>query len=174
MLVSGVQQSDSVIHIHISILFQILFPYRLSQIIEQRSLCYTVLSAHCVMLCNLMDCSLPGSTVHGILQARILEWVATSPLGDLPDPGIKTTSPASPALAGGYFTTKPRGKPHATQQALVNYQYQFHIQQCVYIHFKVLIYSSPCLSPLKTVLEVCLEQRSFVSFFQIPHIIDTI
>jgi len=30
----------------------------------------------CLTLCDLMDCSLPGSSVHGILQARILEWVA--------------------------------------------------------------------------------------------------
>ena len=42
VLVSGVQQSDSVIHIHVSILFQILFPPRLLQNIEQCSLCYTV------------------------------------------------------------------------------------------------------------------------------------
>ena len=33
---------------------------------------------HCVQLCDPMDCSLPGSSVHGILQARILEWVAIS------------------------------------------------------------------------------------------------
>ena len=42
VLVSGVQQSDSVIHIHVSILFQILFPVRLLQNIEKSSLCYTV------------------------------------------------------------------------------------------------------------------------------------
>ena len=36
-------------------------------------------------LCDPMDCSLPGSSVHGIFQARILEWVAISYLGDLPD-----------------------------------------------------------------------------------------
>ena len=48
-----------------------------------------------------MDYSLPGSSVHGILQARILEWVAI-PLGDLPDSGIKLASPAS---ADGLFTT---------------------------------------------------------------------
>ena len=30
----------------------------------------------CLALCDPMDCSLPGSSVHGILQARILEWVA--------------------------------------------------------------------------------------------------
>ena len=44
--------------------------------------------------CNPMDCSLPGSSVHGILQARILEWVAISFPGDLPDPGIEVRSPA--------------------------------------------------------------------------------
>ena len=42
VLVSGVQQSDSVIHVHVSILFQILFPIRLLHNIEQSSLCYTL------------------------------------------------------------------------------------------------------------------------------------
>ena len=32
----------------------------------------------CLTLCNPMDCSLPGSFIHGIFQARILEWVAIS------------------------------------------------------------------------------------------------
>ena len=36
-----------------------------------------------------MDCSLPGSSVRGISQARILEWVACPPPGDLPNPGMK-------------------------------------------------------------------------------------
>ena len=38
----------------------------------------SVRSLSCVQLCDPMDCSLPGSSVHGILQARILEWVAIS------------------------------------------------------------------------------------------------
>ena len=42
---------------------------------------------------------------HGILQARILEWVAFSPPGDLPIPGIEPESLISPVLAGGFFTT---------------------------------------------------------------------
>ena len=46
-----------------------------------------------------MDCSPPGSSVHEILQARILEWVAMPPPGDLPDPGIKPISFMSLALA---------------------------------------------------------------------------
>ena len=45
-------------------------------------------------LCDPTDCSPPGSSVHGILRARILEWVAFPSPGDLPDPGIKPTSPA--------------------------------------------------------------------------------
>jgi len=56
--------------------------------------------------CDPMDCSLTASSVHGIPQARTLEWVARSSLGDLPDPGIKPTSPAlqadsSPSEPGG-------------------------------------------------------------------------
>ena len=44
-----------------------------------------------------MDCSPPGSSVHGILQARILEWV-TMPSSCDPDPGIEPVSPAGPSL----------------------------------------------------------------------------
>ena len=42
VIVSGVEQSDSVIHMHVSILFQVLFPFRLLHNIEQSSLCYIV------------------------------------------------------------------------------------------------------------------------------------
>ena len=52
-----------------------------------------------------MDCSPPGPSVHGTLQARILEWVAMPSSRDLPDPGIKAASLSSPALAGRFFTT---------------------------------------------------------------------
>jgi len=59
-----------------------------------------------------MDCSLPGSFVHGILKARILDWVAmpSSP-GDLPNPRIKRASFMSPALASRFFTLAPSWKP---------------------------------------------------------------
>ena len=56
----------------------------------------------CPTLCNPMDCSPQGSSVHGILEAKILECLPCSPSVDLSDPGIK---PSSPALAGGFFTT---------------------------------------------------------------------
>ena len=53
-----------------------------------------------------MDCSPQGSSVHGILQASILEWVAFPSPGDLPDPSIE---PTSLALAGRFFTAEPPG-----------------------------------------------------------------
>ena len=56
----------------------------------------------CPTLCNPMNCSPPGSSVHGILQARTMEWAAISYSGDLPHPGIE---PVSPALAGRFFIT---------------------------------------------------------------------
>ena len=50
---------------------------------------------------------LPGSSVHGILQA----WVAMPYPGDLSDPRIKPISPASPALQEVSLPTEPPGKP---------------------------------------------------------------
>ena len=55
-----------------------------------------------------MDCSLPGSSIHGIFQVRILERVAISSSGDLPDPGIE---PRSPALETDALSSEPPGKP---------------------------------------------------------------
>ena len=52
-----------------------------------------------------MDGSPLGSSVHGLLQVRTLEWVAIPFPGNLPDPEIELASPASPALAGAFFTT---------------------------------------------------------------------
>ena len=61
----------------------------------------------CPTLCDSGDCSLSGCSVHGILQARILEWVAMPSSSESFDPGMEPTSPTSPALAGGFFTTSP-------------------------------------------------------------------
>ena len=67
---------------------------------------YAKLLQACPTFHNSMDCSLPGSSVHGIFQARILEQIAMpSPPGDLPHPGIEHTFLMSPALAGRFFTT---------------------------------------------------------------------
>ena len=54
--------------------------------------------SHVLTLCDLMDYSLPGSLVHGILQARMLEWLPCPLPGNLSYPGTELASPASPAL----------------------------------------------------------------------------
>ena len=59
----------------------------------------------CPTFCSPMDCSLPGFSVHGILQVRILEWVAMTAPGGRPGPGIEPVSLMPPALAGRFFTT---------------------------------------------------------------------
>ena len=51
---------------------------------------YVVLfTQSCPTLCDPEDCSLPGSSVHGILQARLLEWVAVS-FSTKADAGVKS------------------------------------------------------------------------------------
>ena len=61
----------------------------------------------CPNLCNPMDCSLPGSTVHAILQARILEWVAIPFTRGFPQPRNWTRV----SCTVGRFFTEPSGKP---------------------------------------------------------------
>ena len=58
-----------------------------------------------------MDCSLPGSSVSGILQARILDGLPFPSPEDLPDPGME---PRSPALQADSLPTELRGKPKNT------------------------------------------------------------
>ena len=65
----------------------------------------------CLTLCDPIDCSWPGSSVHGILQARILEWVAVSSSRGSSWPRDWPAAPVSPALAGGFLTTPLPEKP---------------------------------------------------------------
>ena len=57
-----------------------------------------------------MDCSLPGSSVHGILQAEYWNGLPFPFPGDCVNPGVEA---GAPALAGGFFTAELPGKPHA-------------------------------------------------------------
>ena len=58
-----------------------------------------------------MDCSLLGFSVYGILQARILDWVANSSSRDLPKPGIKPASLCLLHWQAGSLPLAPPGKP---------------------------------------------------------------
>ena len=61
----------------------------------------------CLSLCDLLDCSPPGSSVQGILQARVLEWVAISSSKRSSQPRVQTHISC---IAGGFFTVEPPEK----------------------------------------------------------------
>ena len=64
----------------------------------------------CSTLCDPMDCSPPGSSVQGILQAKYWSELPCPPPGDLPDPGIEPMSPVSPAVQVNSLSTE---SPHS-------------------------------------------------------------
>ena len=70
---------------------------------------YSVAQSY-LTLCDPMDCSSSGSSVHEIIPARILGGLSFPPPGDLPVPGIKATSLVSPASAVGFFITSTTWK----------------------------------------------------------------
>ena len=70
--------------------------------------CCFFVSKPCPALCYPMDWSLPGSSIHGISQARILEWVAISSSRELPNPRMEYTSPA---LALDFLPLSHTGSP---------------------------------------------------------------
>ena len=81
----------------------------ISDVSEQ--VCACLLSCFsCVQICDPMHCSRPGSSVHGILQARILEWVAMP--SSRGSSGARDQTCIS-CIAGRFFTAKPLGKPPA-------------------------------------------------------------
>ena len=64
----------------------------------------------CLTLRDTMNYSLPGSSVHGISQARILEWVVISFSRGSSQPRDRTSASCSSCIAGRFFTTEPPGK----------------------------------------------------------------
>ena len=76
----------------------------------------------CPPLCAPMDCSPPASSAHGILQARILKWVAMPSSRGSSRPRDWTWVSWVSCMAGGFFTTESLGKPHLSSQLRPNLQ----------------------------------------------------
>ena len=86
----------------------------------------------CPTLCNPVDFSPPGSSVHGILQARILEWVAMpSSRGSSRPRGPTRVS----CIAGGFFIAMPPEKPHMYTHT--------HTHKYIYIGYKYIYTHTP-------------------------------
>ena len=89
----------------------------------------------CLILCDPMD-----YTVHGVLQARILEWVAFRSPGDLPNTGIKPRSPLQADPSPG----EPQGKPKNTAMGSLSLlQWIFPTQKSNpgFLHWRRILYS---------------------------------
>ena len=87
---------------------QLCFVFHATDVFEECQLFSRMsLSLGFSCLCDPVDCNLPGSSVHGVFQARILGWVAIHSPGDLPDPGME---PGAPALQADSLLTEPTGK----------------------------------------------------------------
>ena len=108
-----------------------------------------------------MDCSLPGSSVHGILQARILEWVACPPPGGFPNPGVETSLLHFLSCQAGSLPLAPPGKPlirlllglkqcsdsSLNQISLVYIQGPFQLYQNFFSFLSPLFSPTQCHSP---------------------------
>ena len=78
--------------------------------------CVCVCAQSCPTLCGPMDCSVPGSAILGIFQARILEWVVIPYARDFLNPGIEAASLVSPALEDGFFATNTTWETQCNQK----------------------------------------------------------
>ena len=74
----------------------------------------------CLILCDPMDRSPPGSPVHRILQARILEWVAMPSSKGSSQPRDQTHISRSSALVDGFFTTGATWEAQTTDNVIEN------------------------------------------------------
>ena len=95
----------------------------------------------CVLSCSdgsdsatLLDCSPPGSSVHGIFQERILERLLFSLPGDLPDSEIEPISPVSPALQVGLYPLSHLGLNHVLRE-------QLNLLKCTDTHTLIILFN---------------------------------
>ena len=88
------------------------WPYQWYDLMVYFPVCIQSLQS-CLTLCDPMDCSPPVSSVHGILQARILEWLA-SPFSRGSSQSRDQTQVS--CITGRFFTTEPLGKSHGLQE----------------------------------------------------------
>ena len=91
------------------------FPHHCLLKVEGTSLHCMLSCLSCLTVCGPVDCSLPGSSVHGILQARILEWVMPSSRASS-QPRDRACISCSYCIAGRFFTTEPLPHPNLSKQ----------------------------------------------------------
>jgi len=105
----------------------------------------------CLTLCKPIEWGLPDSSVHGILQVRILQWAAIPFSRDLSHPGIK---PRSPTLQTDSSPSEPPGKPLVTPNCFPKRLCHLHTHQHTLENLLLLF------SALSTCLQICISFTS--------------
>ena len=118
----------------------------------------------CLTPCDPIDCSLPGSSVHGIFQSRILERVAMPSSRGSSQPRDWTPVSCGSCIAGSFFTTEPLGKPMCLMLCII---FPYYFSAGYRIHTDMLHFTSDIdywyLLPL--LVSVLLEVIHFIGCF---------
>ena len=136
--------------------------------------CYCCLLAQsCLTLCDPMNCSLLGSSVHGIFQARILEWVAVSFSRGYFWPRDRT---CVSCIAGRFFTTVPPGKHQVpvmlmllvfyTSNSKVLLRDDLHVIKFTFINTPILIINRSIL--FSKFIELCNHHNPMLECLHYP------
>ena len=118
----------------------------------------------CLTLCDLMDCSLPGSSVHGDSPGKNT-GVGCPPPGDLPNPVIELRSPA---LQADSLPAKPQGKPQNTGVGSLSVlQGIFLTQESIWglLHCRQILYQLSYLGRISQEYRLCFCYRKKGSNF---------
>ena len=91
--------------------------------------CFESCAQSCLTLCYLLDCSLPGSSVHGVFQVRVLKWVAMPSSRGSSWPKNRTLVSCVSCTAGGFFTC------WAIREALLTLLFLLETTSCVFSTF---------------------------------------
>ena len=116
---SWMQLSNKTTMIYSAFLFfSIVAYYKILNIVHCES--ESEVAQSCPTLCDPMDCSPPGFSVHGILQPRILEWVAMLSSRGSFQPRGRTPISCVSGIAGGFFSVEPLAKHLVCNKCSVN------------------------------------------------------
>ena len=97
-------------------LYYILFSSRPCEVSRGEYTHVCSVAPSCPILCNPMDYSPPGSSVHGFSRQECWSGSPCPPPGDPPNPGMEPTSPAAPALQADSLPLMPPGKPQVEER----------------------------------------------------------
>ena len=121
-------------------------------------ICVCLVTQSCLSLCDPVEKGLPSSSVHGIFQTRVLEWVAISFSRGSSPPKNRNCLFLSPSLADGFFTTVSPGKP-----LKIEYLVSSRVFYLLLVTLLTSVYHSCCKIQFIICKECCIQlPRQFI------------